>query len=152
MLSPTDGTVVEVLETKSIFIRGNELKRLAVYLSLWDVHVNRVPISGIITCVEYQKGDFFPAKNRKSSERNESCIVGIQGKNGTVYVKQIAGCFARRIICRLKKGDSVLQGERYGRILFGSRVEVFFPSGVQVHVSPRDRVKAGKTILGIFGP
>ena len=148
VLSPADGRVVRVGEVSSFPYFKGRAKIVSVYLSPWDVHVNRVPVSGEVVFVDYRPGRFYPAFNRKASERNECTVVGIAGTMGRVYVKQIAGMVARRIVCRLRVGDRVHKGERFGMITFGSRVEVFLPRYVTLRVSVGERVKGGESIIG----
>lgn len=149
IVSPADGRVVHVAELSSIPFFEGRAKVVTIYLSFWDVHINRVPISGEVTFLNYQSGRFHPAFQPQASERNEHAIIGIEGKIGGVFVKQIAGMLARRIVCRLKIGDRVRQGERYGMIKFGSRVEVYLPSSVVLRVSEGDQMRGGESIIGV---
>jgi len=149
IVSPADGRVVYVGESALLpFVEGR-VKEIAIYLSPWDVHVNRIPISGKVICIDYHPGRFFPAFKRKASERNEYNVIGIEGKIGTIFLKQIAGVVARRIVCQVHLGDRVWQGERFGIITFGSRVELYLPFSVTLRVMEGDRVKAGESIIGV---
>ena len=149
IVSPADGRIVRVAELSSIPFFEGRAKLVTIYLSFWDVHINRVPISGEVTSLNYQSGHFHPAYQPQASERNEHAIIGIEGEIGRVFVKQIAGMLARRIVCRLKIGDRVRQGERYGMIKFGSRVEVYLPSSVVLRVSEGDQMRGGESIIGV---
>ena len=149
IISPADGRIISVQEMFSPFSK-ERVTKLAIYLSLWDVHINRIPVSGKVTMVDYKPGRFYPAFESKASERNEHTIVGIKGKAGLFYIKQIAGMVARRIVCRLQVGDTVTLGEEFGTIKFGSRVEVYLPLSVDVRVNKGDKVKAGETIIGVI--
>ena len=148
VVSPADGKVVEMNEIIHLPFHDFPLKRVSIFLSLWDVHINRAPVSGKVIHFGYRPGRFFPAFIRKSSDRNEQNIIGIEGVAGVVFVKQIAGLLARRVFCRLRVGDHIQQGERFGMIRFGSRVEVYLPSSIHLGVSEGARVRAGESIIG----
>ncbi len=148
VVSPADGRVAYVGEVSSLPFFEGPTQVVSIYLSLWDVHVNRIPVSGEVTFLDYRPGHFYPAFNRKASERNEHSVVGIAGTMGKVFIKQIAGMVARRIVCRLRRGDVVRLGERFGMIKLGSRVEVFLPPRVILKVSVGDRIKGGESIIG----
>jgi phosphatidylserine decarboxylase len=141
-LSPADGRVVAVVA------EGDRQTRISIFLNIFDVHVNRAPISGIITDVTYQKGRFLVASRAIASAENEQNIVTIRAEDGTkVVFRQIAGLIARRIIFDKKVGDFVQAGERVGMIKFGSRVDVLFGPEWRVEVSPGMRVAAGTSVL-----
>jgi phosphatidylserine decarboxylase len=148
VVSPADGKIVEMKDKTHLPFHDSSLQRVSIFLSLWDVHVNRIPVSGKVVHFSYRPGRFLPAFFHKSSNRNEQNIIGIQGSTGVVFVKQIAGMLARRIVCRLRVGDEVQQGERFGMIRFGSRVEVYVPSSIHLSVSEGDRIRAGVSIIG----
>jgi phosphatidylserine decarboxylase len=141
-LSPADGRVM------SVVAEGDRQTRISIFLNIFDVHVNRAPISGIITDVTYQKGRFLVASREIASAQNEQNIVTIRAEDGTrVVFKQIAGLIARRIVFNKKVGDFVQAGERVGLIKFGSRVDVLFGPEWRVEVSPGMRVAAGASVL-----
>jgi phosphatidylserine decarboxylase len=141
-LSPADGRVVCVVA------EGERQTRVSIFLNIFDVHVNRAPISGIITEMVYQSGQFLVASREIASSRNEQNIITIRAEDGTkVVFKQIAGLIARRIVCNKKVGDFVQAGERVGLIKFGSRVDVIFGPEWRVEVSPGMRVAAGTSVL-----
>lgn len=141
-LSPADGRVVCVVR------EGDRNTRISIFLNIFDVHVNRSPISGVITDITYQKGRFEVASREIASAENEQNIVTIQAEDGTkVVYKQIAGLIARRIVCTKQVGDFVQAGERVGLIKFGSRVDVVFGPEWRVEVSPGARVSAGSSVL-----
>jgi phosphatidylserine decarboxylase len=118
-------------------------------MSLFDVHVNRIPTGGRISRISYRPGAFFAANLDKASEKNEQNAVTLDTPDGKQIVfVQIAGLIARRIVCWVREGDDVQAGQRFGLIRFGSRVDVFLPEGSRVAVQPRQKVKAGKTIIG----
>ena len=146
VLSPADGTVVSV-ETVSDPFMGDGAQRIAIFLSLFNVHINRAPISGKVARVKHTAGKFVAAFNENASEVNENNVIEIEGES-RVRIKQIAGILARRIICNCRSDDAVAQGERIGMIKFGSRVEITIPSSGRVLVSIGDKVKAGITEMG----
>jgi phosphatidylserine decarboxylase len=141
-VSPADGKVVCVVP------EGDRQTRISIFLNIFDVHVNRSPISGVITDITYKKGQFLVASREIASAENEQNIVTVQAKDGTkVIVKQIAGLIARRIVCTGNVGDLVLAGERIGLIKFGSRVDVVLGPEWRVEVTPGMHVSAGSSIL-----
>jgi len=123
--------------------------RLSIFMNVFDVHVNRVPLDGNVVALSYRKGRFFNAAFDKASEHNERMSIRIRGEReaGDLAVVQIAGLIARRIKCDLVQGQQVRRGERFGIIRFGSRLDVFLPPGAQVLAVPNQRVKAGETVL-----
>ena len=150
VVSPADGRVVDVREVSDLPFFGGPAKVVTIYLALWNVHVNRVPVSGEVVFLERRPGRFGPAFRRQASERNEQTLVGIQGEGGRVFVKQVAGMLARRIVCRLGLEDRVRRGERFGMIKFGSRVEVFLPVSADIRLSVGSRVRGGESVVGVL--
>ncbi len=151
LVSPGDGKVTDV----SVVASGaaspeSRRNRISIFLSVFDVHVNRSPIAGVIRDVRYQRGKFLNAMGAHSAEENEQNIVTVEGDGRTVIFKQIAGLIARRIVFSLKVGDHVACGQRVGLIKFGSRVDVLFDCDAAVQVKPGDRVKGGATILALL--
>ena len=145
IVSPADGRIVDLRE---IELDGQRMWKISVFLSIFDVHVNRSPIAGVIRDVQYTRGKFVVASRPEASLENEQNTVTIQGEHFTVIFKQIAGLIARRIVFNKKVGDLVECGERVGLIKFGSRVDVFFPLHLQPMVSIGNRVQAGRSVLG----
>jgi|SRR5271166_1296613 len=139
-VSPADGKVVAVLDSV-------QNMRVSIFLNIFDVHVNRSPIAGKITKIQYQKGKFVNAAHQAASSGNEQNILTVEGDGTRVVFSQIAGLIARRIVCYKKQGDMVEKGERIGLIKFGSRVDVFFGPDWEVTVSPGERVLCGSSIL-----
>ena len=129
---------------------GTPRNRISIFLSVFDVHVNRSPIAGVIRDVRYQRGKFLNAMQPNSAEENEQNIVTVEGEGRTVIFKQIAGLIARRIVFNFKVGDHVACGERVGLIKFGSRVDVLFDRDAAIQVKPGDRVKGGATVLAVL--
>ena len=151
ILSPADGKVVGVKrgEKEGLF-EGTET-RISIFLSPFDVHVNRAPARGTVEDVRYQKGSFFAAYKDEASQSNEKNAISIVGPGGRrLGVVQIAGVLARRIICYVKQGDALEPGQKFGLIMFGSRVDLFLPGGTRVDVVEGQRVRAGETIIGRF--
>jgi phosphatidylserine decarboxylase len=145
-LSPADGKVVCVNHDE------NGRTRISIFLNIFDVHVNRTPISGIITDITYQKGKFLVASVEAASADNEQNIFTVRAKDGTVVIfSQIAGLIARRIVCYKKVGDFVQAGERVGLIKFGSRVDVILGPEWRIEVKPGMRVVAGTSVLARLG-
>jgi phosphatidylserine decarboxylase len=148
VVSPGDGTVLGV-DTLAVHpFTGAQTLKVSIFLSVADVHVNRVPVSGRVEYVRYIPGKFFIAYLDKASEDNEHTEVGMTDRSGRrVAFKQIAGTIARRIVCRLKGGEDLRIGDRFGLIRFGSRMEVFLPTGTRVLIAKGDKVKGGETSL-----
>jgi phosphatidylserine decarboxylase len=146
IVSPADGRVVEVREE---LFEGRPVRRVSVFMSPLDVHVNRAPIGGTICEIAYKKGSFQMASNAAASVENEQNVFTISGDQGVVVVKQIAGLLARRIVFWKKKGDLLARGERVGLIKFGSRADVMMEPAVELRVKVGDYVRAGSTILGM---
>src|SRR5208283_103119 len=147
IVSPGDGKVTGV---STITSAEGPRARISIFLSVFDVHVNRSPIAGIIRDVRYQRGKFLNAMAADSAEENEQNIVTVEGEGRTVIFKQIAGLIARRIVFDLKVGDKVNRGQRVGLIKFGSRVDVVFDRDAAIQVKPGDRVKGAVTVLSVL--
>jgi phosphatidylserine decarboxylase len=151
-LAPADGRVVDVSRVEEPKYLGGPAHRVAIFLSVLDVHVNRYPVSGVVEYRAYERGRFGFAWRGDAGERNERASVGIASPGGRVLVRQVAGTVARRIVTYARLGERVEQGERMGIIRFGSRVEVFLPSAAVVTVRRGDRVRAGQTVLAEWRP
>ncbi|HPA14564.1 MAG TPA: phosphatidylserine decarboxylase family protein [Desulfobacterales bacterium] len=149
VVSPADGKVVKIETVEnSSFFEGAGLK-ISIFMSVFNVHVNRIPHEGKVRKVSYYPGKFFSANLDKASQENEHNAVFIETEEGKrLCVVQIAGLIARRIICRLQEGDRVDRGQRYGMICFGSRLDVYLPADFKPNVTEGDRVKAGTSVLG----
>lgn len=150
ILSPADGTVIKITEVDEPYYFKEKVKRVSIFLSVFNVHVNRIPVTGEVELVKYNPGKFLVAFDHKASEDNEQSVVGIKHKKGKLLFKQIAGIIARRIIYHVNEGDSVIAGERFGLIRYGSRVDMFFPENVELNVQVDDKVYGGETIIGKF--
>jgi phosphatidylserine decarboxylase len=153
IVSPGDGLVTEAA---SIATSEGPRQRISIFLSVFDVHVNRSPIGGVLSHVQYQKGKFLNAMNPASAERNEQNMVTVRGQGADagfeVTFKQIAGLLARRIVFNLTEGQAVERGQRVGLIKFGSRVDVLLPAGATLKVKVGERVKGGASVLAAIPP
>ncbi len=149
-LAPADGRVVEVTTVDEGKYLKTEAVKVSIFMSIFDVHVNRIPCSGLVEFIDYQKGRFFDARTKEASSRNENSMIGLLADSGNRFlVKQIAGLVARRIVCPVTVGDRLEQGQRFGMVKFGSRLELFIPKGtnVRVRVKEGQKVVAGLTVL-----
>jgi len=146
VVSPADGKVTDVSLVDS---GGQSCLRISIFLNVFDVHVNRSPIAGVIRDVRYQRGKFLNAMNERSAEHNEQNIVTVEGEGQTVVFKQIAGLLARRIVFDKRVGDSVARGERVGLIKFGSRVDVLLDGSASPQVKVGDHVRGGASVLAV---
>lgn len=152
VVSPADGKVIGIdrLE-RDESPTGQPCTKISIFMSIFDVHVNRVPFDGIVADISYRPGAFLSADTDKASSANERNSVTLITPSGAkIVVAQIAGLIARRISCWIAKGDRVLKGQRFGLIRFGSRVELYLPQETVINVSLRDRVKAGLTLIGVM--
>ncbi len=149
VVSPGDGKVTDT----SIVGANSEMQaRISIFLSVFDVHVNRSPIAGVVSEVRYQRGKYLNAMNEASAEQNEQNIVRVEGDGQVVIFKQIAGLLARRIVFHPKVGDKLERGQRVGLIKFGSRVDVLFDASAALQVKIGDRVRGGASILAYLQP
>ncbi|HEV2206343.1 MAG TPA: phosphatidylserine decarboxylase [Candidatus Acidoferrales bacterium] len=144
VVSPADGHVVEIANEPLGAQPGH---RISIFLSIWDVHVQRAPVAGRITSVVYQPGKFYAALRKAASEKNEQNIITMQTPGGTLVFKQIAGAIARRVLCWKRVDEQVALGERVGMIRFGSRVDVWLPEAAEILVRRGQRVRGGASIL-----
>ena len=148
LLAPADGKVMAIAEVDDGWV-GSAI-RLSIFLSPLDVHVNRAPIAALVREVEYAHGRFLAAYRPEASEVNERCTLALEADSAHVVVRQIAGVLARRIVCRVGRGDKLEAGERFGLIRFGSRTDLIVPRGVDVRVRVGDRVKGGESIMAVL--
>lgn len=149
VVSPADGKVVEITEDTDPLLEGPH-KRISIFLNVFNVHVNRVPVGGRIAAVRYNKGRFLNAASHKASAENEQCALLIDTGKNKVLVKQIAGLIARRIVCWAKEGDTYELGQRYGLIRFGSRADIFLPLNSRIEIQVGDHVSGGSSIIGFL--
>jgi len=152
VIAPADGKIVQVAEVdEPAFLQGRAI-RVSIFMNVFNVHVNRYPVSGTVGYVHYNKGKFLNAAADKASLENEQSTVGIETESHRVLVRQIAGLIARRIVTYSNVGDKVSQGDRFGLIRFGSRVDVFIPVGSTVRVKVGDLTTAGVSVIAELPP
>jgi len=149
VVSPADGRVIKVERLESTHFAKGPCRRVSIFMSVFNVHVNRIPFHGRIAKIEYYPGKFFSANLDKASRFNEHNAVHLETENGqTLCFVQIAGLVARRIICRIQEGEDVARGQRFGLICFGSRLDVYLPVDTQITVTVGDVVSAGTSLIG----
>jgi len=150
IIAPADGTVINIAEVDENEYFKERVQRVSIFMSVFNVHVNRVPWAGEVEYLDYAKGRFKAAFADDAPEVNERTVIGIKSDKGKLMFKQIAGLIARRIVYHLKTGDNVKSGERFGLIKYGSRVDLYFPLSVKINIKLKDKVKSGSTIIGEF--
>ena len=148
VISPADGRVVMITEVDEPIFMKSKAVRVSVFMNVFNVHVNRYPVTGTVRYVEHKAGKFLNAAAENASIENEQASIGIETGSNNILVRQIAGLIARRIIADSKEGDRVQQGDRMGLIRFGSRVDVFLPAATKLRVKVGDVTFAGVTVLG----
>lgn len=149
VVAPGDGKVIAIEEEfEPRFLKDRSI-RVTIFLTVFDVHINRIPCDGIVEDVQYQPGSFLAANNPAATLKNEQSALMIRTSEGSkVLCAQVAGLIARRIVCWISPGDRAVRGERYGLIRFGSRMDTFLPIGSRIRVAVGDKAKGGETILG----
>ena len=156
ILAPADGKVIDISEIEEENFLHSKAKVVRIFMSIFNIHVQRSPVKGKVEWIKYNSGKFVAAYTEEASRENESNLIGIQksyqvsSNEKRILVKQIAGSVARRICCWCKEGDNLLAGERIGMIRFGSRVDVYLPQEVEIKVKKGDRVVGGETLIGKF--
>src|SRR3989304_2588072 len=152
LLAPADGTVVEISNVYEDNFLKCRATKIGIFMSIFSVHVNRMPCSGKVEFIKHKDGKFLDARLQACSDENEHNLLGLAGPNGRILVKQIAGRIARRIVCDCAIGKNLQRGERFGMIKFGSRLEVFIPESAKIKLGVLEgqKVTAGVTVLGIF--
>jgi phosphatidylserine decarboxylase len=149
LISPADGKIIKIENVEVNGTISGRFKKISIFMNVFNVHVNRAPYSGKIEAINYHEGKFFSANLDKASLDNERNEVMIRTEDGRrVWMVQIAGLIARRIVCWVDVGANIKKGERFGLIRFGSRVDVYLPEDSQISVKLKDKVKAGHTSLG----
>jgi phosphatidylserine decarboxylase len=148
VVSPADGKVTDV---SSIHVDGKPFKRVSIFLNVFDVHVNRSPVAGVIRAVKYQQGKFLNAMDPQCADHNEQNTVTVEGEGHTIIFKQIAGLLARRIVFIKNIGEKVERGERVGLIKFGSRTDILIEPSAEIKVKVGDRVKGGASVVAFLG-
>ncbi len=148
LVSPADGTVMYIDEIdEDMFIKG-KAKRVSIFLSVFNVHLNRCPVAGEVKYIHYRPGKMIPAFKSHASDINEKNFVGIENGKLRIMVTQITGFVARRIVCWVREGDKVFKGDLFGLIKFGSCTEIIVPMGVEIAVKPGEKVVGGETVIG----
>ncbi len=149
VVSPADGKIIKIVEFEDPETK-EKLRLVSIFLSVFNVHSNIMPVDGVIKSVDYKKGDFLAAFDHKASEQNERTEICIETNFGNMLVKQIAGLVARRILCYAKENEKMLAGERLGFIRFGSRTDIILPLKVNLNVKLNQKVYGGETIIGTY--
>lgn len=151
LISPADGKVMSITEVDDDFV-GAKAQKITIFLSVFNVHVNRTPGSGTVEYYNYRPGKFLPAYKPHASDENERATIGVKMSDGFRYkVRQITGILARRIVCDVKVGDEIKKGQRFGMIKFGSCTELLLPAGTEITVRPGDKVRGNKTSIAKKG-
>lgn len=150
VVSPADGRVMAITEIDELEFLKSKAIKVTIFLSIFNVHINRSPVAGIVEYTAYRPGKFLPAYKSHASELNERNTIGIAGTKIKVLVHQITGLIARRIVCWSKQGDRLDLGERFGLIKFGSCTEIIVPANVDIKVKVGDKVKGAKTVIGVI--
>jgi phosphatidylserine decarboxylase len=151
IVSPADGKVISLSPVEHTRFFDGSCQKISIFMSVFNVHVNRVPVDGKVKDVRYYPGKFFAANLDKASLQNEHNAVFLEAAGGKpVCSVQVAGLIARRIICNVQPGDDVCKGQRYGMICFGSRLDVYLPDDAQIKVAVGDKVRAGSSVIGRF--
>jgi phosphatidylserine decarboxylase len=150
IVAPADGKIIKIEEAEEPYFLKEKVRCISIFMSVFNVHVNRIPADGVVAFLKYNKGKFLPAFADKSSLDNEQSIIGIQHRKGKILFKQIAGIIARRVIYHLNENEQVKKGDRFGLIRYGSRVDIFLPANVSLKVGLNDIVYGGESIIGEF--
>jgi phosphatidylserine decarboxylase len=150
IVSPADGKIISIDEVEENDFLAERCKRVSIFLSVLDVHINRAPVGGTVEMVNYRPGKFAIASTDEASRNNESNEIGIGGEDIRVVVKQIAGAVARRIVCYCEPAANVQTGDRIGLIRFGSRTELYVPLDCEIFVKAGQKVKGGISLIGAY--
>jgi len=147
LLAPADGRVIKIDTAASHPLLPSPVTSVSIFLSLFDVHITRSPLSGVVQKIDYHPGQFFPAYKDEASSKNESNSLFLKGEKTDIFLKQIVGVAARRIKCYVSENEKITQGQKIGLMYFGSRVEVYCPPSVRLTVGLDQKVKAGETVI-----
>jgi phosphatidylserine decarboxylase len=149
IVSPADGKVILVEKVFDDRFVNEHVYKISIFMNIFNVHVNRMPMSGRVSAIEHEPGRFYSANTDRAALENEFCAVTVNTSSEVRYaVVQVAGLIARRIVCWITKGDAISKGQRFGMIRFGSRVDLYLPLKTQIEISPGQKVRAGETVLG----
>ncbi len=147
-VSPADGKIILIQDVyEKEFLKGNAIE-ISIFMSPFDVHINRSPCKGVVEDIKYSKGKFYSAFKPEAERYNENISILLKTPGGLLLLRQVAGSIARRAICRVKKGETLEKGERFGIIKFSSRVDIYLPKETVIRVTLGQKVKAGETIIG----
>ena len=150
-VSPADGKVILIKDVYEKDYLKSDAKEVSIFMSPLNVHVNRAPYDGVVRLVKHSPGTYKAAYRDDASLNNENIVMLLDTQAGTILVRQVAGFVARRAVCKVKAGDTLKRGERYGMIKFGSRLDVYMPINTEIKVTLGERVTAGETIIGSLG-
>lgn len=148
IVSPADGKIVRINSVQDPDIGSGNI--ISIFLNVFNVHVNRAPIDGTVKLVNYKKGKFLAAFNHSASDENEQTNIHLESSTGLIKLKQIAGLLARRIRCYIDDGSQLKKGEKFGFIMFGSRVDIILPEHIELKVKLGEKVKGGESIIGKY--
>jgi phosphatidylserine decarboxylase len=149
LISPADGKIIIIEKIFDEKFLKKEVYKVSIFMNVFNVHVNRVPLTGKVLKVQYSPGAFFSADSNRGALENEYCAITMENEKQQQFTMvQVAGLIARRIVCWAVKDDTLARGERFGLIRFGSRVDLYLPEHIQLEISKGQKVKAGETILG----
>ncbi len=152
VVSPADGKVLEIAPASDPVLENVRRQRVSIFMNVFNCHVNRAPIAGVIDAISYREGSFISANRDRAMLENEQCALLLRRDDGLeCTVVQVAGLIARRIVCRAETGDRLEKGERFGMIRFGSRLDVYLPPEVEFTVRPGERVVAGQSVIARKG-
>ncbi|HPI19900.1 MAG TPA: phosphatidylserine decarboxylase family protein [Candidatus Kapabacteria bacterium] len=150
IISPSDGKIIIIEELFEKHYLKEKCKKISIFLSPLDVHVNWIPVNGYVEYFKYNPGDYLVAWHPKSSELNEQTHIGIKSKFGSLFFKQITGIMARRLVWDINQGDTVKAGQKFGMMKFGSRIDIFLPLDAELFIKLNDKVVGGETIIAKF--
>ena len=150
-VSPADGKVILIKDVFEKEHLKSDVKEISIFMSLLDVHVNRAPCDGVVSMVKYSPGKFIAAYKDDASIKNENIVMVLDCQESHIIVRQVAGIIARRAVCKVKAGDILKRGERYGMVKFGSRLDMYLPKDTNIKVTLGEKVKAGETVIGVRG-
>ena len=147
-VSPADGKVILIKDVFENDYLKSDTKEISIFMSPLNVHVNRAPCSGVVRSVKYSPGKYMAAYKDDAPIENENIVMVLACQENSILVRQVAGFVARRTVCRVKPGDTLRRGERYGMIKFGSRLDVYMPTNTEIKVAQGEKVRAGETVIG----
>lgn len=150
IVAPADGKIILITEEDEPYFLKTKARKISIFMSIFNCHVNRIPANGKVDFLKYKKGQFLAAFDNRSSDLNEQEIIGLTTPFGKILFKQIAGIIARRVVCKLQLGQKVQRSQRFGMIKYGSRLDVYLPLDVEVKVKLNQKTTAGETVIGVF--